>query len=262
MRAVEAFLDSRPYDDVYVRWLLASGQIDRTGELLAWRDDAGAVTGTCYAGMHFVPSAISGEAVDAFAAHVVRAPRARTIVGPRPSVERFFAAVRPVLPRPRALRPSQPLYAVARRTLRGSRESAPVARATRDEVDEIARNSALMIAGEVGGDPKRATAEFRDRTAKIVEAGWWWRYRIDGRLAFMCNVGSATSQTAMLQGVWSPPEMRGSGYARRALAAICDYLLESVPTLCLYVNAFNRPAIALYEAVGFERVGEFASILY
>jgi hypothetical protein len=34
------------------------------------------------------------------------------------------------------------------------------------------------------------------------------------------------------------------------------------PTLSLYVNDFNEPAIALYERVGFRRAGEFATLLF
>jgi predicted GNAT family acetyltransferase len=119
-----------------------------------------------------------------------------------------------------------------------------------------------MIAGENGGDPRRTNADFRGRTARIISARWWWRYRIAGQLAFMCNVGSATSQTAQLQGVWTPPGMRGAGHATRGLGAICDHLLDEHPTLCLYVNDFNAPAIALYERIGFRRAGEFATILF
>jgi predicted GNAT family acetyltransferase len=99
------------------------------------------------------------------------------------------------------------------------------------------------------------------RTARIIDRGWWWRARVDGRLAFMCNVGSASPYTAQIQGVWTPPAMRGKGFATLALTAICAALLDEHHTLCLYVNDFNASAIALYERVGFERVGEFQTIL-
>ena len=166
------------------------------------------------------------------------------------------------MPVPSATRTSQPLYSLSRSSLAYSRADADVAIATLADLDEIVVNSALMITGELGGDPRRTNADFRGRTARIISAGWWWIYRIDGRLAFMCNVGSAMPQTAQLQGVWSPLAMRGRGHAARALGAICDRLLDATPNLCLYVNDFNRAAIDLYERVGFRRVGEFQTILF
>jgi uncharacterized protein len=184
------------------------------------------------------------------------------IVGPRRAVERFWDRASATMREPVAIRASQPVYALERTWLRGSRADADVQRATPGDLNDIVPNSAQMIAGEIGGDPKSSNAEFRLRTSRIIDAGWWWRYRVGGKLAFMCNVGSATPYTAQLQGVWTPPEMRGKGHATRALAAICDRLLDEHPTLCLYVNDFNLPAIALYERVGFARAGEFSTILF
>jgi RimJ/RimL family protein N-acetyltransferase len=255
-----AFLAERPYDNVYVSWLIATGQAERQGEVVAWRDGDGRITGVCYLGAQIVPCG-DAVAVDAFARHA-RGVRPRMIVGPRAAVERFWPQVRERLPAPSAVRERQFVYALDRPQLRGSRADADVTRATRDELDDIVPQSAQMIAGEVGGDPRRAGADFRGRTARIIDARWWWRLRVGGRLAFMCNVGSATPQTAQLQGVWSPPDMRGRGHATRALAAICDHLLDDYPSLCLYVNDFNAAAIALYERVGFAVVGEFQTILF
>jgi predicted GNAT family acetyltransferase len=184
------------------------------------------------------------------------------IVGPRPDVDALWSRTSALFGAPGLVRASQPVYALTRGTLRGGRRDAIVDRATRAELDEIVPHSALMIAGEVGGDPRPRNADFRGRTGRIIDAGWWWRYRVRGKLAFMCNVGSATAQTAQLQGVWTPPDMRGRGYATLGLAAICDHLLDEHPSLCLYVNDFNASAIALYERVGFERAGEFATLIF
>lgn len=259
--AALAFLERRPFENVYVYWLIASGQTGR-GEVVLWRDAAGAVAGLCYIGLQLVPVVDDAAALEAFADRARRVRSTRMIVGARAAVEPLWRLMREAMPAPRTIRASQPVYAVARAALRFTRDDAPVAPATLAELDEIALNSALMIAGELGGDPRRTNADFRGRTARIIEAGWWWRCRIGASLAFMCNVGSTMPQTSQLQGVWSPPAMRGRGHATRALGAICDRLLDAIPTLTLYVNDFNAPAIALYERVGFARVGEFQTILF
>jgi predicted GNAT family acetyltransferase len=258
---VLAYLAQRPFDNVYVSWLIASRQVAR-GDVAIWRDDAGAIGGLCYFGVQIVPCGEDSAALEAFGSRARRASATRMIVGPRPAVEAVWARARTGLRAPSGIRRSQPLYRLERADLKVSRADADVGLATLAELDEITLHSARMIAGENGGDPSRTSADFRGRTARIITAGWWWRYRIAGRLAFMCNVGSATPQTAQVQGVWTPPEMRGAGHATRALGAICDHLLDEHPTLCLYVNDFNTPAIALYERIGFRRIGEFATILF
>lgn len=257
-----AYLARHPYENVYVIWLIASRELGRGGAVSLWRDEGERLAGVCYFGPQIVPCADAPEALDAFAARAKNSRSTRMIVGPRDAVERFWESARDAMPRPSAVRASQPLYALERSSLRGSRADAPVALATLAELDEIVVHSAAMIAGENGGDPERTNAGFRDRTARIISAGWWWRYRIERRLAFMCNVGSFSPHTAQLQGVWTPQAMRGHGHATRGLAAICDRLLDHYPTLCLYVNDFNTPAIALYERIGFARVGEFRTILF
>ncbi len=256
-----AYLAQRPFDNVYVSWLIATKQVAR-GDVAIWRDDAGSIAGLCYFGLQVVPFGDDPQALEAFGLRARRATATRMIVGPRPAVEAVWEFARTAFRVPSAIRRSQPLYRLERAELAFSRTDADVGLASLTELDEIASHSARMIAGENGGDPRRASADFRGRTARIITAGWWWRYRIAGRLAFMCNVGSATAQTAQVQGVWTPPEMRGAGHATRALGAICDHLLDEHPTLCLYVNDFNTPAIALYERVGFRRIGEFATILF
>ena len=260
---VLGYLAREPYDNVFVSWLIATGQAAR-GEVLVWRDGSKAISGVCYYGVQIVPFADDASGIDAFAERARRFRGARMIVGPRTGIERFWPRVRDTMEAPTAIRASQPVYALERRSAVADIAGEPgdAERATREELDEIVPQSAAMIAGELGGDPSRASYEFRARTGRIIDARWMWRYRVDGRLAFICNVGSATPFTAQLQGVWTPPEMRGFGHATRGLAAISRALLCEHPTLCLYVNDFNASAIALYERVGFTRVGEFQTILF
>ncbi len=256
------YLAQRPYDNVYAYWLLATRQLRSGADMLLWRDAEGAVRGACSYGLQIVPSGDDDRAIDAFGERArFSADHARMIVGPRPDVERLWSHAASAFPKPRRVRTSQPLYAIGRSALRYTRADAAVAPATLAELDEIAANSSAMIAGEMADDTPRVGNEFRARTARIIEAGWLWRYRHRGRLAFMCHIGAVMPATAQLQGVWTPPDMRGRGHATRALGAICDHLLDDVPNLSLYVNGYNASAIALYERVGFQRVGEFQTII-
>jgi predicted GNAT family acetyltransferase len=85
---------------------------------------------------------------------------------------------------------------------------------------------------------------------------------VDNELRFQCNVGAHTPVTAQIQGVWTPKALRGRGYATLGLANISRRLLDENPTVSLYVNDFNTAAIALYDRIGYTRVGELATYLF
>ncbi|MFY9780577.1 MAG: GNAT family N-acetyltransferase [Candidatus Baltobacteraceae bacterium] len=258
-----AYLAHNPYENVFVTWLIESAIAGRPGnEVLLWRDAEGIVRGVGYFGPQLVLHAEHDEAVDAFAAHARRASSPRTIAGPVPTIERFWSLARGSFRTPSTIRKCQPVYALARADLRYTRADAEVGQASLDELREIADNAAAMIVGELGSDPRKNGSDFYNRTAALIKRGWFWRYRVAGRLVFMCHVGSVSALTAQLQGVWTPLAERGQGYATRGLGAICDHLLERHRTLSLYVNDFNAPAIALYERVGFRPVGAFRTIIF
>lgn len=255
-------LEQAPYENVFLQWLIESGRRGPGGHVVVAIDGSGRVAGVAYDGPQIV---FAGDepAVDAFARafahdHAMR----RMIVARRPLVERFWRRARRHFLRPSAIRTSQPVYALEPGWLRSAEPIEGVGPATLVEADELIAHSARMTAGELGGDPNRIDPIFRERGEAAIRAAALWRCRVDGRLVFQCHLGPATAATLQLQGIWTPPEERGKGHATRALATICAHLFEEHRTLSLYVNGFNHRAIALYERVGFQRVGEFASILF
>jgi ribosomal protein S18 acetylase RimI-like enzyme len=247
-----------PIENVFLQTVVATG----AQQVVVARDPAGAVRGVVYDGPHMVLAVDEPEIAAIFAPAKPRRFAPRMIVGPRQAVEQFWARARRNFPQPSAIRASQPLYAVRRGGLRGSRDDAPAARAGMAESGELATHAARMSAGELGGNPARVDTAFRKRIRGLIEGGRFWRVRESGALVFQCYLGPQNEMTVQVQGVWSPPEARGCGRSQRAFGAICDLLLDEHPALSLFVNDFNTKAIALYERVGFERVGEFASILF
>ncbi len=260
--AALAYLDRRPYENAYVSWLLRSKQIGNRDDVVLWRDGQDNVDGFALVGPRIVPCAESAGAIDAIASHAcarVRDPR--MIVGTKDAIDAFWSRASARMPRPLTVRGSQPLFALGPSDLREIPVDPHVAVATQTDVDVIARESARMTSGELGYVVD-ADAAYRKRTARIIEAGWYYRSYAGNELAFMCHVGAETERTAQIQGVWTPPHMRGRGLALRAFATICRTLLARYPTLSLYVNDFNAPAIALYERVGFARVGTLATLVF
>lgn len=225
-----------------------------------WRDHNRALGGVAYFGLHAVIAATDAAAIDAFAVEVRRHARVRSIVGRAEHVERLWSRLRDWHPAPTIVRERQPLYVLVPEALVAP-DRVPIRRAQAEEAERVATNNAEMMIGELGYDP-RARRGFAANVRRAIEHGLWWVWVHDGELRFQCNVGARTARTAQLQGVWTPPELRGRGYGRMALGSITAALLEESPTLSLYVNDFNTRAIGLYERLGYAQVATFATYLF
>ncbi len=230
-------------------------------ELVLNRDYRGRVTGLVYFGLQLVLAADDDAALDALAVETRKHRALRSFVGPKQAVDGLWERVRSWHVQPAILRPVQPLYALTPAAL-AELPDIPVRQALPEEAELVTEHSALMILGELGYDPRANRMAFAASVRRAIARGLWWVCIENGELRFQCNVGPRTAATAQLQGVWTPPAQRGHGYAARALAAIARRLFATEPTLSLYVNDFNAPAIALYERVGFTRVGTFTTYLF
>jgi ribosomal protein S18 acetylase RimI-like enzyme len=69
--------------------------------------------------------------------------------------------------------------------------------------------------------------------------------------------GRKMAHRACVWGVYAAPEARGTGLARAAMRALIVHARDElqVEFLSLGVNVNNAPALRLYEALGFERIG-------
>ena len=64
-------------------------------------------------------------------------------------------------------------------------------------------------------------------------------------------------------GVYTPPSLRGRGYARAAVAqSLLDARARGVRRAILFTGEDNVAAVRAYRALGFERIGDFAIILF
>jgi len=218
--------------------------------------------GVAFFGRHMVLAADDGNPVEAFAELAPLKDSERMIVGPRRTVEQYWARVKDRHAPPRLVRESQPLLAVDRKSLRGHADCVTVRQARTAEWESVAFNSAAMIREELGYDPRIASPEFDANVRLAVERGAWWVGENEDGLCFYCSAGPHSPRTLQLQGIWTPPKLRRRGLASAAMYGICDVLLNEHPTLSLYVNDFNAPALALYDRLGFTQAGEFSTLLF
>jgi uncharacterized protein len=217
--------------------------------------EEGRLVALCHSGANVVPS---GRGCGAFADVAVRA-RARMLIGEHGAVSELWAAARERLPPPREDRPHQPVYRMTTPPEAGGTGLRP---AVIGDLDRLVPACALAHEGELGVDPLRRDADgFRWRTRAQIEEGRSWLWEEDGVILFKAEASAWTPRAVQLQQVWTDPEARGRGYAKRGLSDLIRMLLEQVPAVCLFVRADNDRAIALYDTVGMEHVLDYRSVL-
>jgi uncharacterized protein len=228
----------------------------RLGRFVALEAAGGELSALCLLGANLFPS---GAGCDAFAAHATTSG-SRMIIGEQAAVNEFWSVAEPMLPRARADRPDQPVYAI---------ESPPAAgesglRAARlDDLELLVPVCAAAHAEELGIDPLRQDAEsFRWRTQVQISDGRSWLWRQGGVVLFKAEVSAWTPAAVQVQQVWVDPEARGNGYGARGMRDLCRLLLRQTPVVTLFVRSENDVAIGLYESIGMERVSHYRSILF
>lgn len=261
-------LSQDPIQNVFVAARVEAYGLDswRLGcPIWGWFVD-GALTALCHSGSNLVPVNADDEALDAFVGATKGFRRCSSIVGPSAAALGLWrrltlrwgsrwATVREV-------RASQPMMALWDAPIVDA--DPRVQRITMDHLDSYFDAAVRMYCEEVGVTPLTGgpTEPYRDYVQRLIEQGRAFGIVEDGRVIYKSDIGSAAQGVGQVQGVWLDPELRGRGLAPAAMAGVAALAREEFSTISLYVNDFNAPARATYERVGFEQVGEFATILY
>jgi len=215
-------------------------------------------------GANLVPIETSQESQRLFTEVLVRqGRRCSSIVGPANEVLQLWAMLEVHWGTARAIRANQPVMMTQTRSdlIVDDR----VNYSTLMDLDILFPACVEMFTHEVGLSPlaKGAGMSYRNRVSELISNRKSFVRIEQDQIAFKAEVGCVGAQVAQLQGVWVSPELRGQGIGRHALASVVKYVLQDIaPTVSLYVNDFNRNAIAMYEKVGFKQVDSFATVLF
>jgi RimJ/RimL family protein N-acetyltransferase len=83
---------------------------------------------------------------------------------------------------------------------------------------------------------------------------------VDGIAVSVCTHNARVRDNVQIGGVWTPPELRGRGYARRVVAGALRVAEQEGVTRAVFFTE-NPAARRSYEALGFQQVGEFGVIV-
>jgi uncharacterized protein len=216
---------------------------------------ASLATNIVLAGDPSMPGDITGAAVALVSERILtRMLPVRAIISPATLVETLWSGLRSRLDPPTVVRLNQPVYALRKRLdypdLVLSRYSA-----MRD-LEQLVPACAAMHKEEVGIDPlQRDAPGYRERIRELIEKKRSVIRVVDGQIATKAEYSAVTHDAVQLMGVWTHPRYRRRGLSRELLREVCGHLGRKGKTITLFVNDFNHPAIALYESLGFQRIG-------
>lgn len=259
---VQSVLDSGrqagPLRHLHQGLFLGIDDLDRPGELLA----------ACWVGSNVVPVNADWLAGELFGLAVVcLRRRLGSIFGPREAVMSIWSTVQDGPQRARSIREHQPLM-VANRSPQVPRNPR-VRPAQAEDLSQVLPASVAMFTEELGYSPMdEGPVGYQHRVLSLISQGHTLVEIGAGAagentgVVFKADIGIYTDQCVQLQGVWVAPEARGQRRAVPSVASVVDYALQMVPRVSLYVNNFNTAAVRTYESVGFDTVGEFATVLF
>lgn len=191
-----------------------------------------------------------------------RSPRAlRGLIGPAAQVERARAHLDlPV--EQAALDEPQGLYGLdlARLCLPAALDASLRARRARPGDEGRLAQWKLEYSLESLGEPDRPAlrqecAQFAERAAA---GGSTWVLESEGERVAMSSFNAELTELVQVGGVWTPPTLRGRGYARAVVgASLRDAQRAGCQRAVLFTGESNAPAVRAYAALGFERVGDY-----
>jgi len=211
-----------------------------------------------------MPVGVNPDQVAAFARLArARASRTASIVGPAEAVLAFWDHLKLGWRRPRQVFDNQLLMEITGRSCWPPDPT--VRQATTSQFELIVPAAMAMFTEELGFAPPDRRGGYRNHVANLLKAGAVY-VRTDANdttVEFKADVAAVLANRAQVQGVWTKPALRGSGLAKAGMAAVIQAVNQrGIQAVSLYVNHYNHPAIACYQAIGFRQVGQFATVLF
>jgi RimJ/RimL family protein N-acetyltransferase len=128
--------------------------------------------------------------------------------------------------------------------------------------DELDRLGEWRVAFNIESNGQTDTPAVRASSREEIERGLAeeasWVLEVDGMPVAFQQFNAMLPDVVQVGGVWTPPLLRGRGYARAVVAgALLAARAAGVRRGVLFTGDGNVPARRAYAALGFERVGDW-----
>jgi len=147
----------------------------------------------------------------------------------------------------------------------------PIGVAGRMRLAETADRGLLLgwveaFATEVLHEDTAADTERHERSIDARLAGGdagFGLWEVDGRPVSLAGFGGPTANGIRIGPVYTPPELRGRGYASALTASVSQLQLDRGRRFCfLYTDLANPTSNAIYTRIGYERVCESREVAF
>lgn len=262
---LEDFLARRPVENLFLASKVWANGIDRRrlGRIHAWEVDREISAVLLDGGTLFIAGQ-QPAAVPEFVRSLGGIRRCTSILGPAMMALGLYTGLGErygeVWRRCSNVRRNQPLMVLQEAP--GVEPDRRVRRLGENDFRSYLEASTHMYTEEIGSSPFKYGGGYDKFVRERLQLGDAWGIVEDGEVIFKADLGPKMPGHAQIQGVWVRPELRGQGLSSPALSAMLHDVMGQYPTVSLYVNDYNAPAVRSYERLGFQQVGALATVHY
>jgi predicted GNAT family acetyltransferase len=93
--------------------------------------------------------------------------------------------------------------------------------------------------------------------ARLNRPGLLWLWEVDGEPVSTAYLSPLAAQVSRVSGVYTPPDLRGRGYASACVATMSQRALDGGAVACmLYTDLANPTSNKIYQAIGYRPVAD------
>jgi uncharacterized protein len=259
---VLAFLSERPIHTVIMRGMIRDNGLiseHNRGAFYGCRNSEGRLEGVALIGHATLIETRTREAIRELALTAQLNSRLHMIMAEQETVEQFWNQYAD---------DGQPMRFACRELLFELKHSVEIRNiikglrlATLDDLHLVAPVHAAMAEAESGINPLETDRKgFLQRCARRISKNRVWVLVEDDKLIFKADTQAETDEMVYLEGVYTSPEIRGTGLARQCFTQLCELLLRKTRSICVLVNEDNEKAHAFYRICGFKLISNYDTI--